>query len=204
MLDMNKQPNPYFLGLYTAILSGTIAIVGFYYTAKFQSDVELKKIQYELKARSYMSFLSSLDRKKSPIIAEILNIGSVSEHVVTDSEIQALEDSLGRLIKMNKEYGISWQISSDFTVLKLNGSELVQQYCEDILAVLALREHSVDWSIYSSKLQKLREAWKSAQKGTSIGWIPRVSPEERVMFVLISEMYENLINQLNEELSEKI
>ena len=102
---------------------------------------------------------------------------------------------------MNSEYGLSWQISSDFGVLRLNGSDLVRQYCSDILAVLALKEFSVNWNKYPLELQELRTKWITAQKGVNYGWEPRVSPEERVMFVLISAMYENLVNELRKELN---
>ena len=200
MLTESGNPNPYLIALFTAVLSGVFAISGFHFTAKLQAKNAITQKQYEYRAAAYASFLGSMNRTKSPIIAEILSIGEISRHVATDREIQALEDNFARLAELNNQYDISCQIDSVFCTLRLHGSGLVRKYCDDILTVLALREHDVHWSEYSIEIQEYRNKWVEDQNGIAYGWEERVTNEERVLFILLSTLYKNLLSQLRNEL----
>ena len=198
---MNDSPSPYSIAILTVILSGFFTIVGFYLTAKWQFQIAITEKRYEYRMNAYNSFLSAISRNNSPIIAEILNIGELSKHVATDAEIQVLEDKFSELSKLNNEYKISWQLDSDFSVLRLYGSDLVRQYCDDILSVLVLREYDVEWNNYPKELVSLKNIWvKYQENGIAYGWEEKVTGEERVMFVILSAMYKNLLTQLRNEL----
>ena len=104
----DKAPNPYLIALYTAMLSGVFAILGFYFTAKFQTERAIQQKIFEYRISAYDKFLSSMSGQKSPLIAETLNIGQLAQHVATDSEIQTLEDKFYELSLKNSDYKISW------------------------------------------------------------------------------------------------
>ena len=196
-----NRPNPYLVAVFTALLSAVFAIIGFYFTAKLQAENVIIQKQYEYKATAYSAFLSSINKNTSPVIAEILSAGELSKHVVTDEDIQSLEDKFGRLAALNYEYKISLRFDSEFNILQLHGSEIVRRYCEDILSVLALREQSVNWNDYSKEITQLRDRWLAIQiNGIAYGWEEKVSDEERVMYVLLSALYKNLLTQLRTEI----
>ena len=198
---MNDNPSPYSTAIFTVVLSGFFTIVGFYLTTKWQFQIAIAEKQYEYRINAYNSFLSAISRNNSPMIAEILNIGELSKHLTTDAEIQALEDKFNELSKLNYEYKILWQLDSDFSILRLHGSDLVRKYCDDILSVLALREYDVVWNNYPKELVSLKNIWvKNQEDGIAYGWEEKVTGEERVMFVILSAMYKNLLTQLRNEL----
>jgi hypothetical protein len=195
-----KEVNPIYLAILTAVLSGILSISGFYYTSKIQTKSQLIQKRYEYKAIAYNTFLSAITKNKSPIIPQILSIGDLVRHVATDAEIQALEDKFESLVKLNYTYEISWQLESDFNVLRLHGSEKVKRYCDDILTILAHRQFSIDWSQYPKQLQLFRTKWIENQTEEAYGYELKVSDDERIMMILLSATYRNLIDQLRHEL----
>jgi hypothetical protein len=190
-----REANPYYLTILTCTLSGVISVVGIQITSTIQEKNAYHQKQYELKANAYNAFSSN----QSPVIVEILNVGDLVKQVGTDTEIQTLENNFQELVLLNQEYRISCQLDSDFNVLRLHGSEKVKIYCDDILAVLALSEHTVDWGGYPEELQAFVKKWKEAQSGVAY-FEPRVTNDERVMMVILCAMYKNLINELRSEL----
>lgn len=196
-----KEPNHYVLAVFTAFLSGILSLIGFYLSAKLQAENRIAQKQYENRARSYEYLLNNMSMHKFPAIVGILNVGNLVEHVATDGEIQALEDTFEKLSLINNYYKVSWQLDNHFNILRLYGSESVVRYCEDILAVLALREFTVDWNSYPSEVQEFRSIWVRVQEnGVAYGWEEKVTNEERIMFALASILYRNLITQLRNEL----
>lgn len=185
----------------TALLAAVLSIIGFHFTSRIEAENDRKQKQFEYKVAAYQIFLGSVSRTQSPIIAEILSIGELTQQVATDSQIQTLEDSFEKLVKLNHEYQISLQLNNDFNILRLHGSEAVLRNCDDILAVLALREYTVDWKKYPTELQTLHKNWLEIQKnGMAYGWDAKVSSDERLMFVLLSSLYRNLLGQLRREI----
>lgn len=195
-----KNHEPILFAVFTAVLAAILSVIGFYFNSKIQVKNDRIQKQLEYKASAYSSFLTFISRSNSPIIAEILCIGELPKHIVTDFEIQTLENSFERLVNHNEEYGLSWQLDIDFNILRLHGSESVQKNCDDILTVLALRESSVDWTQYPEELQSLRKTWLENQNGEPYGYELKVTDDERVMFILLSALYKNLLNQLRFEL----
>lgn len=188
------------LAFVTALLAGIFSAIGSYITIEIKTQKERIQWQNEKKAQAYNSFLLSVSNDKSPIVSEILSIGELSKHVATDAEIQSLEDSFERLSNLNLDYKISNQLNTDFNILRLHGSELIKRNCNDILSVLALREEMVDWSKYPENIKSTRNRWKENQNGQAYGFEAKVTDDQRVMFILLSILYKNLINELNNEL----
>lgn len=190
------------LSIFTAVLASILSVIGFYFTSKMQASNEKMQKQFEYRAAAYSTFLNSTSKTQSPIIAEILSVGELVNHVSTDSEIQNLENNFEKLAKLNEENQITWQLDSDFNILRLHGSEKVISNCNDILAVLALREYSVIWKKYPKNLQEFRNEWLNNQKGKAYGYKLKVDDDQRIMFILLSSLYKNLINQLHNEIQE--
>lgn len=200
---VNKAYRGISLSIFTAVLAAILSVIGYYFTSKIQAANDKSQKQFEFKMTAYQSFLNSNNNTQSPVIAEILGIGELTKHVATDSEIQSLEKSFEKLIKLNDEYNISWQLDNNFNILRLHGSDKVIQICDDILAVLALREHSVDWTKYPVKLQELRQTWITKKDLMQYGYESRVSNDQRIMFILVRELYKTLLDQLRIELQER-
>ena len=112
-----------YLSIFTAVLASILSVFGFYITSSIQAKNEKIQKQFELKTSAYLTFLNSISKTQSPIIAQILSVGESVKHVATDAEIQNLENNFERLAKLNEENQISWQLDSDFNVLRLCGSE---------------------------------------------------------------------------------
>lgn len=205
MPKKNKAQKTYrgvFLSIFTAVLAAILSVIGYYFTSKIQAASDKGQKLFEFKMIAYQSFLNTNNNTQSPVIAEILGIGELAKHVTTDSEILRLESSFEKLIKLNDENNISWQLDNNFNILRLHGSDKVIQICDDILTVLALREHSVDWTRYPLEVQEIRTTWITNIDGMNYGYAARVSEEERIMFVLVHELYKSLLDQLRVELKE--
>jgi hypothetical protein len=206
---MNKKrvrANPYGIAVLTALLSGVVAVAGFYFTVKWQVENLITQKQYEYRSIAYGSFLIAINNKnKAPVFVEMIRIGELFEYVCTDEEVQSLEDRLGRFIQLNCAYKNFLELKNIFDILRLHGSNLVRKYCDEILLVLMCREYDVKWEKYPNNLILLKDKWVDNQEnGIVYGWEEKVSNEERVMFVLLSAMYENLLAQMRNELySEK-
>lgn len=202
---IDKHTNPYLIALFTAIITGIFAIIGFYFTINLQTASIIKQKQFEYRASAYNSFLTTVNRNKSPLISDILSIGQLTKHVATDMEMQILENKFGKLASSNREYNISLQLDSDFNILRMHGSNIVRQYCDDIITILALRESDVNWSKYSEEINEKRDIWIGPKQETEVDYVDtKVTDEERMIFVLLSTLYTELINQLSTELQGNI
>lgn len=190
----------YSLALFTAVLSAVLSVPGFYFTSKIRAAAAIEQKRFEYRSEAYSSFIKAVNAKNLPTIAELLNLGKLADHIATDSEIQIFENRLAELSNENFEYRLSWELRSHFSTLHIHGSERVRQICDDIVSVIALREYEVEWVTYSEETQIVRERWLRAKDGVAYVWEPKVSDDERVMFVLVSELYLELLDILKEEL----
>lgn len=203
MGKLNQETNKILIQFLLAIFTAILSTIGFYFTSKIQAKNEKEQKKYENKINAYQSFLASIGRNQSPIIAEILNIGELSKKVSTDPDIQNLENNFEKLISINDDYKISWQLDSDFSILRMYGSENVRQNCDDILSVLALDESSVNWQKYPLELQKYhKEILHANENGIAYGYESKVNSDERVKFILLSALYKNLLDQLRIEIQQ--
>jgi uncharacterized protein YpuA (DUF1002 family) len=189
--------------LCTALLTTLLSTGSSYFILSNQAKSEKVQFQFELKTSAYSTFLNSISKTQSPIIAEILNAGKLINHSNTDMEIQYVEDSFERFVKLNGESKIYEQLDSHFNLLRLHGSEKVRNKCEDILTVLAYEEFKIDWTKYPQELQKFRAEWLNVQKnGKQSGIELKVRDDERIMFILLTALFQNLIDQLRTEMQD--
>jgi hypothetical protein len=198
-----RDKTPYYVAIITAVMSGAISIGGFYFISEIEAKNTIIQKQYEFKVAAYDSFLSSISVRQSPVITEILNIGEHAKYAGSDSDIQALEDRFQKLVFFNREHQISWQLDNDFNLLRLHGSKKVRIYCDDILTVLRSEEYLVNWKEYPERLQDFVEERKGSQSGNA--YVEEmVTNEERIMMVVLSALYKNLIDQLRLELQNQL
>jgi hypothetical protein len=189
------------MAVFTAVLAGIFSVVGSYFTTQIQTKYAIVQKQLEYRAQSYLGFLEKVDRSRSPVLSQILNIGSLAERVATDSEIQNLEDHLADIFKKADIQDIYWQLNSDLNVLRLHGSTRVRRMCDDILKALSLRDFEIDWSSYSAEVSQFYAKWRDAQRnGIPYGWEPKISDNERLMVVVIGKLFDLLIGELRNEL----
>ena len=199
--SLPKQPNPYVIAIFTAVLAGAFSVLGTYFTAQFQAKHAIAQKQLEYRAQSYAAFLEKIDRSRSPEIGQLLSIGSLAERVTTDSEIQNLEDQLAVLLRKAPIQDLYWKLNSDLNLVRLHGSIRVRRVCDDILKALALREFEIDWSGYPRDVSQLREKWAEVQKeGATYGWQPRISNDKRLMIIVVGKLFELLVTELRNEL----
>jgi len=199
--SLPKQPNPYVIAVFTAVLAGAFSVLGTYFTAQFQAKYAIAQKQLEYRAQSYAAFLEKIDRSRSPEIGQLLSIGSLAERVATDSEIQTLEDQLAVLLRKAPIQDLYWKLNSDLNLVRLHGSNRVRRVCDDILKALALREFEIDWSVYPRDVSQLREKWAGIQKeGITYGWQPRISNDKRLMIIVVGKLFELLVTELRNEL----
>lgn len=195
------SPNPYILALITAVLAGFFSIVGSYFTAKIQINQTVMEKQFEYKISAYTSFLEKVDRSKMPAISQVLTIGSIAGHLATDGEIQAFEDHIAELLSKHDIHDLYWQLNVDLNILKLHGTPRVAQICDDIMLILLLRHHEIDWSKYSVDVVNFYKRWQETQiQGIAYGWEARISSEERLMIIMMAKLTEVLIIQLRDEM----
>lgn len=196
-----KQPNPYLMALMTAALAGLFSVIGGYFVAGVQARYATAQKQLEYRANAYGAFLDKTDRNRAPAIGQILNIGTMAEHLATDGEIQAFEDRIAEFLGKHSEQDLYWQLNADLNVLRLHGSGRVSSICSDILLALSLRDNQINWSAYPPDVIAFHEWWKVGQeKGVAYGWKERVSGEERLMIVTIAKLTQVLMQQLRLEI----
>jgi hypothetical protein len=195
-----KQQNPYAMVVFTAVLAGIFSIVGSYFTTQIQTKYAIVQKQLEYRAQAYSGFLEKIDRSRSPVLSQILSIGSLTERVATDSEIQDLEDRLADIFKKTDIQDLYWQLNSDLNVLRLHGSTRVRRMCDDILKALSLKDSEIDWSFYSAEASQFYTEWRDAQKQGLSYTEPKISDDERLMIVVLGKLFELLIDELRHEL----
>lgn len=194
-------PNPYLMAVFTAFLAGLFSIVGSYYTGKFQAERAMTQKQMDYRISAYGAFLERTDRAGEPVISQLLNVGSIAEHLATDSEIQAFEDKIAHLLRSHDIQDIYWQLNTDLNMLRLHGSKRVAEISDDLLKALLLRDSEINWSMYPDETTKAHESWKTAQiNGIAYGFEGRVDSDERLMVISISILTKALIEQLREEI----
>jgi len=197
----DKQPNPYVVAILTATLAGIFSVIGGYFAAVFQAEHAMAQKQFEYRVAAYEAFLDKTDRNRAPAISQILNIGTMAEHLATDGEIQAFEDCIAELLNKHSAEELYWQLNADLNVLRLHGSERISKICSDILLALMLRDYEINWQAYPPDVIALHERWKIAQeKGISYGWEARVTDDEILMVVTIAKLTQVLVQQLKSEI----
>jgi hypothetical protein len=185
------------MALFTALLAGIFSLSGAYVIAKIQARHATTAKALEYRAQAYSGFLQKLDWERSPLVSRLLNIGSLADRVATDGEIQALEDRIADLLKQLDPQEAYWQLSSDFNLLRLHGDIITDKFCSDILALLSFRHHEVNWAQYSKQTQDYYRKWRKNQnERIAYGWEEKVDKEERFMVVMVSRLFNELIDHL--------
>ena len=189
------------MAVLTAALAGLFSILGSYYTAKFQMTRAVGQKQLEYKISTYTAFLDKIDSPKTPATSQILTIGSMANHLSTDHEIQEFEAQISHVLANQDIQNLYWQLNSHLNTLRLLDAPRVARTCDDILKILLLRDHEIDWSKYSVDVADFYNRWKNAQvEGSAYGWKERVSPDDRLMVIMIAKLTEILIAQLRDEI----
>jgi hypothetical protein len=189
------------MAVFTVALAGIFSALSTYYAASFQMKQATFQKQFEYRAKAYSAFLEKIDRVHSPIFAELLNIGSLADHIATDNEIQFLENRLAYLLKKTSPQDLYWQLNSDFKLLQLHGTVLVHTRCEDILKLLVFRDSEVNWSDYQKPIRDYYQRWRDASSnGIEYGFEAKVSNDEWRMIIVVSRLFQSLISQLRSEL----
>lgn len=200
LVGSSKPANPYLLAFFTAVLAGLFSVVGGYFVAKFQANAVISQKHLEYRASAYSAFLRNIDQAGKPLASLLLSIGSLSKKVATDGEIQDFEDRMSMFIKEHDMQNIYWQLSADFNVLRLHGSDEISEICNDILSTLVSRSDEINWDKYPEHVSASYRSWR-AQEGKDFYAVePRVSDDDRLMFVTVAMLYEELVRQLRQEL----
>lgn len=181
-MKKSKKYNPYILATTTALITAISSTLGSYFVFK-----------YEYKNQAYKIFLEKIDINKSPVINKLLNIGSLSDLVSTDGEIQDLEYSMSKLLESNSRHEMYLMLINDLNILRLYGDDKIKQYCEDISLLLVDREHNLNWNLYDSSVKKYYIKWNSTKDGISMGYDIMVSDEDRINLIMISKLFKVLI-----------
>jgi hypothetical protein len=203
--EIPKPTNPYALALITATLAGFFSVVGGYLTANFQARHAIPHKQLEYRVSAYSAFLDKTNRNKEPAISQILNIGTIVDHLTTDGEIQAFEDRIAELLTKYDVQELHWKLNADLNILRLHGSNRVVRICEDLLKALLLRDSEIIWADDTSEVVALHESWKVEQgEVIAYGWAVRVSEEERLMIITIAKLMQALIQQLRIEIHDSL
>jgi len=197
----SKQPNPYSLAFFTAIMAGIFSTVGSYFATSFQARHAIEQKHFEFRAQAYSGFLEKIDHVRAPVVSEFLHTGLLAEELDTDADLQSLENRMTRILSEIDVQELYWRLNSDLTILRLYGSPMVQCFCEDILKTLILQHDEIDWSIYPARIKESYEQWRASQEKTTDTYIElQISNEERLRFIMISKLYTALIQQLRYEL----
>jgi hypothetical protein len=199
--NIDRSPNPYIMAIFTATLAGLFSVIGVCVTANLQSRQAIAQKQFEYRVMAYNSFLDKMDWEKSPALSQILSIGSMSDYLVTDGEIQASENRIANLLKKHSVKNLYWQLDSDLNTLQLHGSRRVAEISNDILKALLFLDEEIKWDSYPSDIAEFYEHWKVAQeKGVGYGWNEQITADERLMVVITSKLIRVLVEQLRLEI----
>lgn len=201
---MNNNPHPYLLAFFTALLAGLFSLFGSYFVAKYQVDQGRISKEKEYKVQAYKNFLDNLNREKSPTISKFLHIGSLSEKVTTDGDIQRLEDSIEELMNTTDLQETYWKLNSEFNILRIYGDDEIDKICSDILDLISLNYTRIEWKSYSPTIQKLyKDVSLRHQKGIVIGWEEKVLPEDRISIIMTSRIFQELIFEMKKTIKEQ-
>jgi hypothetical protein len=199
---MAKEPNPYVIALFTALLAAGGATLGTYYTAKWQTSLAVREREASCRKEAYLGFLTRVHRSSDSTVSEFLNVGALAEGVSTDSEVQALEDRIGKLQSRISPQDVYVRLNSDLNLLRLCASPGVQEQTDKLLSVLLgdfsvlnLAQHPSDFPGYYEHSLKVG-------RGISGQVIEeRVSSDQRSVIILASCVLQHLIRTMNRELA---
>ncbi len=163
--SLPKQPNPYVMAVFTAVLAGAFSVLGTYFTAQFQAKHAIAQKQLEYRAQSYAAFLEKIDRSRSPEIGQLLSIGSLAERVATDSEIQNLEDQLAVLLRKAPIQDLYWKLNNDLNLVRLHGSDRVRRVCDLRLIGLLILAMCLDFARSGRRFRK-KESLMAGNRGS--------------------------------------
>ncbi|HOY71070.1 MAG TPA: hypothetical protein PL131_10240 [Methylotenera sp.] len=195
--------NPYLFAVITAIFSAMLTLLGNYYAAKWQVNNSISERQFEHRVSAYNSFVESIASEKSPVLSQMFNLGNVLYYSnQTDIELQVIENQFEILVNNYYKSGQFWKLNSQFSVLTVHGSSTVKMYCEDITAVLMMRDDLVDWKKYNNKIQALHETFTQDNKNEDTYIDLKVNQKERLMMIMSSALYSAMIEQISLELQE--
>ena len=109
------------------------------------------------------------------------------------------------MIKNLYSYDTYLQLSSDFGVVRLHGSEQVNKIADDLLATVAFKHYEVDLESYPPQFVSYWKQWKLLQEGDHvvIGWEPRVSSDERFAAIAASHLFSYLLETIRRELRQE-
>lgn len=196
----DKPVNQYLLALLTAILAGVFSIGGGYFVARFQADSAILQKQLEYRAVAYGNFLEKTTIEKSPKIGLLLSLGLLGESFSTDSDLQQFEDRMAKFMERSSPRDLYWQLSAEFNLLRLHGSDKVSGICSDILQVLANQDYQIDWGKYPESTLSSYKIKKSVKDLPDYAVDGKVSSDERMMFFTVALLHEELLSQLRREL----
>lgn len=195
------QINPYIMALITATFAGLFSAAGGYFVAGFQAKNAIAQKQIEYRIEAYTDFLEKTDRNQAPALRQILSIGSMADHLATDSEIQAFETRIALLLRKYDLQELYWQLNADLNILRLHGSDRTSKICDDLLMALLLRSSEVKWADYPSDIVTFHNQWKTAQEnGIAYGWDECISGDERLMIIIVAKLTQILVKQLRDEI----
>lgn len=217
-----KEPNPYLLAFFTALMSGAFAAGGIYLTSKATiQQIELSQ-GIESKAAAYLTFLEKVHEGQSSVIGKIQFIGQLAAASATDGEVQEVEDYLAILSpQIDTEFII--ELNQEFNHLRTVGSPDVRKNVDDLLYALTYRIDAIDISRYPKDVQitfinwnPMREfmspdkltgdvkaylIWaQSIPKSKESYFEEKVSEEQRFAIILSSILFETLLSTISNEL----
>lgn len=205
MGPVRTGPNPYILAILTALLAGFFSIVGSWYISNRQIDALVLEERLIARRQAYQIFVETVNRRNSPELSQLLHLGALVDRVATDGKIQDLEDRFSEVIKNLHSYDTYLQLSSDFGVVRLHGSEQVNKIADDLLATVVFRSHQIDLDSYPPEFVSYWEQWRLLQEGDRIviGWEPKVSPDERFTAIAASHLFSYLLEVIRRELRQE-
>ncbi|HVY55048.1 MAG TPA: hypothetical protein VHC46_04765, partial [Thermodesulfobacteriota bacterium] len=146
-------------------------------------------------------FLEKIDRQHSPELSRLLNLGSVGDKIFTDAQIQALEDQFEIVVSNLHDYKIYWQLSSYLHLVRLNASDKVNQYADDLLSVLTITGTDIDLNNYPPEFVEYWNQVRYSQDfGVAYGWTEKVSEDERFAVIMAARIFNQLVKQMRDEL----
>jgi hypothetical protein len=197
---LGKQPNPYLIAIFTAVLAAGFSILGSHYTYKKQTEKLLLEQRLGIRKHAYTLFLEKIDREKSPLLSRLLHLGSAADHVATDGEIQTLEDAFEKMALALQSYDVYWYLSNDMSILRMYGSRRVVEYSKDLLNVTTGQYWQISLKGYPRDVQVYFHKWKKIQAtGGAYGWKEKITSEERLTLILAARLFRNLLDTIRAE-----
>ena len=223
MENRNIHNNPYWQAIFTATLSGMFAVIGIYITSDLSQTRTLEESAYKIRSEAYLKFLTKINSEKNNLISKIHFAGKIAENAHSDSEVQDMEDYFYTLSSQLTRDGAE-KLNQEFSIIKATGSKEVRKIINDMFSTITLQDRKIDiyhysigfqskyitWSPYkkaikstdvSKSLRKLLE-WSQSIPESDVAYFEvKISDDERFMIILISILYDELLDQINSELN---